>query len=40
MLRISPQVIAPLSELYPVSAHVAEVYLPERPDREIMDFLR
>ena len=38
-MRIFPaSFIARLSELYPGSAHVAEVNLLERPDREIWDF--
>jgi predicted nuclease of predicted toxin-antitoxin system len=36
--NLSRKLVARLSELYPGSAHMAEVNLLERPDREIWDF--
>ena len=38
--NLSRKLIGRLSELYPGSAHVAELDLLERPDREIRDFAR
>lgn len=38
--NLSRKLVARLSELYPESAHVAEVGLQERPDREIWEFAK
>jgi predicted nuclease of predicted toxin-antitoxin system len=38
--NLSRKLVVRLSELYPGSAHVVEVDLLERPDREIWDFAR